>query len=183
MKATLKITARLHVTIAYEDVASGKRAKELFDRIASILGGDFEIKTHMWKFDVLGIPQLLEMAVDDAKTSDVVVIASTNPSEPPPHVGEWIERWLPGQGEVRGALVSLCEIGSGNLFTLPAISSYCRRIARRVGMMFFCDRDPEVNADAGADYSEVIHRRADTVSPVIEQILHAATKSPVLAHP
>jgi len=54
------------VVIAYEDFETGKQAKRTFDFLAEQLKDECQFTNQMWKFDVLNIPKLREMAAKDA---------------------------------------------------------------------------------------------------------------------
>src|SRR5437867_8328337 len=63
----------LNIVIAYEDFETGKQAKKTCDFLAQNLSDHCQVSNQMWKFDVLGIPKLREMAATDAAQADVVI--------------------------------------------------------------------------------------------------------------
>src|SRR5438105_1310923 len=62
----LEAQPELNVVIAYEDFETGKRAKTTYDFLSENLGTNCKFSSQMWKFEVLGIPKLREMAAQDA---------------------------------------------------------------------------------------------------------------------
>ena len=50
------------VVIVYEDFETGKDAKRTFDFLGEHLKDECHFTNQMWKFDVLNIPKLREMA-------------------------------------------------------------------------------------------------------------------------
>jgi hypothetical protein len=88
----------------------------------------------MWKFDVLSIPKLREMAAKDASTADIVII-SCRDRELPDYVHNWIESWLAEEHRPL-ALVALIDRveraeRSGGLRT------YLAQLAKLAKMEFF----------------------------------------------
>src|SRR5690348_11522751 len=82
-----------NVVIAYEDFETGTHAKKTYDFLADTLGQDCHFTNQMWKFDVLSLPKLREIAVKDAVHADIIIISSHG-DELPAHVQAWIESWL-----------------------------------------------------------------------------------------
>jgi len=82
----------LNVVIAYEDLETGKRAKRIHDFLVENLGHDCQFTNQMWKFELLGIPKLREMAAQDAMMADIVII-SCHGAELPSDFKAWVELW------------------------------------------------------------------------------------------
>ncbi len=82
-----------NVLIAYEDFETGKHAKETYDFLAQNLDRDCQLTSQMWKFDVLSIHKLREIAVRDATTADIILI-SCHGDPLPEHVNKWAESWV-----------------------------------------------------------------------------------------
>src|SRR5262245_46368193 len=81
------------VVIAYQDFEMGKRAKHIYDILTQSLGADFEFSNQMWKFDVLSIPRLKEIAVKDAFEADILMLALRGGQDLAAGVQAWIESW------------------------------------------------------------------------------------------
>src|SRR5262245_57788797 len=75
-----------NVVIAYEDFETGKNAKKTYDFLVEHLGHECEFSNQMWKFDVLALPKLKEMAARDAADADIIIISAHGTSELPPEV-------------------------------------------------------------------------------------------------
>jgi hypothetical protein len=152
-----------NVLIAYEDFDAGKHAKKTYDYLAENLGKQCQLTNQMWKFDVLSIPKLREIAVRDASTADIILISS-NSDRLPEHVVKWIESWLM-QGTSALALVALFENREAQPRALPSVREYLADVAQRGGMEFFAQPDQWPG-----------HNRLDTFyahrnSPMTEQTL------------
>jgi hypothetical protein len=129
-----------NVLIAYEDFETGKHAKETYDFLAENLGRECQLTNQMWKFDVLSIPKLREIAVRDAAMADIILISSHG--EPlPEYVKKWTESWLM-EGTQALALVVLFdrpETQSGAASS--PLREYLADVAKRGRMEFFAQPD------------------------------------------
>jgi hypothetical protein len=136
----------LNVLIAYEDFETGKHAKQTYDFLVENIGRDCRLMNQMWKFDVLSIPKLREIAVRDATRADIIFISSHGLELPEP-VTDWIESWLM-EGTHCLALVSLCQKSSITR-TGGVAREYLAGVARRGEMEFFSQQDKWPGADSG----------------------------------
>jgi hypothetical protein len=127
-----------NVLIAYEDFETGKHAKKTYDFLAENLGRDCNLTNQMWKFDVLGIPKLREIAIRDAVAADIIIISSHG-DELPGHVTKWIESWLL-QGANALALVALFE-RTQDRNVEASTRRYLAGVATRAQMEFFAQPD------------------------------------------
>lgn len=131
----------LHVLIAYEDFASGLRAKRLFDHLVGVGGEFFSFRCHLWKFDVLDLPDLGERAVREAERADMIIISAHEGWELPTVVEE---KLLPPVGSKQGParpLVALLDSQPRGPGGSPA-RSRLRQLAEASAMQFFCpDKD------------------------------------------
>jgi hypothetical protein len=85
-------SASFNVVIVYEDFESGKNAKRTYDYLAAKLGAECEFKNQMWKYDILTLPKLREIALQDALEADVLLLSSRGGSTPV-QVKNWLEEW------------------------------------------------------------------------------------------
>lgn len=126
-----------NVVIAYEDFETGKQAKRTYDYLVRNLADESVFNCPMWKFDVLTIPKLLDMAVADAQSADIIMIASRGGSALPSTITQWIEGWIAG-GTRAVALVALfdCEPDRS-----APVHEYLAGICKRAGLQFFAQPD------------------------------------------
>jgi hypothetical protein len=124
-----------NVLIAYEDFETGKHAKITYDFLHENLGRECNLTNQMWKFDVLSIPKLREIAVKDAAVADIIIISSHG-NELPENVKKWIESWLM-EGTTALALVALFERGDDTCHVCVETKAYLADVARRGRMEFF----------------------------------------------
>ena len=139
-----------NVVIVYEDFETGKHAKRTYDFLVENLGRECQFSNQMWKFDVLSISKLREMAVKDAVQADVIIISSHGGDELPEPVKAWIESWLAERGTAM-ALVALFECSQDDWPRTRPIRAYLEGIAGRGGMEFFSQSDgwPDHRRESG----------------------------------
>jgi hypothetical protein len=95
--------------MAYDDFASGKRAMDAYHFLVSQLGGGAELRSSMWKFDVLRSTKLNQIAVDDAIEADVIIVANARNGGLPDSVKTWITGWVPRKRGQAAALMALVD--------------------------------------------------------------------------
>jgi len=136
----LETNPSFNVVVAYEDVETGKHAKESYDFVAESLGRECRSASQMWKFEVLGIPQLRELAAEDAAMADLIMISCRGEADLPVGVKTWIDLWLAEKGNVI-ALAALFGPPVGQARQAPAIRAYLAEVAKRGRMQFFAQPD------------------------------------------
>jgi len=125
--------ADFNVVIAYEDFETGKHAKKTYDFLVEHLGDECRFNNQMWKFDVLAVPKLLEMAAKDAAHADIVIVSAHGNSDLPPEVKAWMDAWITKPSRAI-ALVGL--FGAQEYLNNPA-RGFLAGVARRAGIEFF----------------------------------------------
>ena len=135
----LDVNPTIQVVIAYQDLETGKHAKGTYDFLVEHLGPNCDFTNQMWKFDILGIPKLREIAVKDAVAADIVIV-SCHGGELPDEVKAWIELWL-AQDTHPIALVALFARTEHNQESTAGVRSYLSAVAKRGQMEFFAQPD------------------------------------------
>ncbi|HSU55754.1 MAG TPA: hypothetical protein VLT36_16990 [Candidatus Dormibacteraeota bacterium] len=137
-----------NVVIAYEDFETGKHAKTTYDFLTETLGRECHFSNTMWKFDVMGITKLREMAAKDAAAADIILVSCHGTEELPDSVKAWFEMWLAEKGQPL-ALVALFDCPFGPVGTRE-VRSYLADVARRGNMEFFAQPDAVSGATRAA---------------------------------
>lgn len=127
-----------NVVIAYEDFETGKHGKSTCDFLAEHLGSEFEFSSQMWKFDVLTVPKLKEMAAKDAAAADIIIVAAHGTGDLPAQVKSWIEMALE-EGIHAIGLVALFDDNSG--MDSPG-RAYLESVALGANLEFFSQPGP-----------------------------------------
>jgi hypothetical protein len=126
--------------VAYDNFDSGIRAKEILDRLARALGSQLPMNLSMWKFEMLELDKLQDMAASDAAAADIIIISTGGAGELSPGVQQWVERWLSRKQRESSAFVSLNEADPDGTAESPAVSEYLQTVASRGNVIFFSQR-------------------------------------------
>ena len=137
--ADFEAAPAFNVVMLYEDFETGKNAKLTYDYLVENLGPECRFTNQMWKFDVLSIPKLGEMAAKDASSADIVVFSSHGDALPK-EVKEWTEQWL-AEKRQGIALVALFDRSDNFSGGTPPARDYLAEVARRAQMDFFSQPD------------------------------------------
>src|SRR6185503_20235368 len=112
---------------------TGKRAMKKYENMVQQLGEQCLFANQMWKFDVLAVPKLKDIAAKDAAAAEIIIISAHGGCDLPADVKTWIQMWL-GYKTEASALVALFD---GNNNFNPA-RVYLADIASRAQIEFFC---------------------------------------------
>ncbi|HWD93702.1 MAG TPA: hypothetical protein VG938_15280 [Verrucomicrobiae bacterium] len=128
-----EVNSALNVVIAYEDLETGKRAMKTYEYLVEQLGSQCIFANQMWKFDVLAVPKLKEIAAKDAAAAEIIIISAHEGRELPKEVKAWMELWL----NYKSQTTALVGLFGGESVETP-LRSYLEEIARRAKIAFFC---------------------------------------------
>ncbi|MDB6031563.1 MAG: hypothetical protein JWM16_1901 [Verrucomicrobiales bacterium] len=152
----LDITSTIQVVIAFEDLAAGKRAKQVYDYLTHRLT-DFEFDHEVWKFSALECPSLTETAARQAAAADIIMLSLHGNKEIPQSVKDWIETWI-GQNGNPMALVVLFDRDNQEFQDMNKTRLYLEDVARRGKLDLFMQPqksvEAELEATKPADFSE-----------------------------
>ena len=156
-----------NVVIVYEDFQSGKHGIRTYNHLVKHLGKQCEVSSQMWKFDILVIPSLRELACRDAEDADIIIISSRGTNTLPESVTSWLETWSRKPGHAL-ALVALFDNPEAQ--QAQAARDFLARIARKTGLEFFGQPDAWPGAsEAGlppeASFTPDAGRSLDLLSP------------------
>lgn len=157
----------VRVLIAYDTVCSGKRAKELCDRLQTRLGSEYQLNLRLWSLAALQRDSLAHAAMSDAASADLIFVSFEGNKPLSPTVRSRL-----------GRCASKIQAGGAIILQLHGILKmeeeltchFLKQVASDAGLDFF----PEVigPVDDEADYSlESIHKRARMPSPMLDALL------------
>ena len=139
----------VHGVMAYEDITIAKLAKEKWDYLVHTLQHGFDFKLRLWKFDALRIPELRDVAVNDAIQAQMVFVVTHGAGELPSEVKVWIEHWLAQMDQKRDAarLLTLLSDPPPGKFGASTLSqfAYLQQAARKGSMDFLASTGPIVS--------------------------------------
>lgn len=128
-----EVNPALNVVIAYEDLETGKRAMKTYDYLVEHLGDQCLFANQMWKFDVLAVSKLKEIAARDAAGADIIIISAHEGNDLPVEVKSWIDQWLACKTRA-SALVGL--FGAESIDN--PVRDYLASVAKKAKIEFFC---------------------------------------------
>lgn len=134
------VNTNFNVVVVYEDFETGKSAKKICDFLAGNLGPNCRVTQQMWKFAVLEIPNLRDMAVKDAAQADVIIVASQGTNRFPAAFKQWAEQWLEEKPNAM-ALVALFAAPAYESEVCQRSRAYLSQLATRGRMEFFAQPD------------------------------------------
>ena len=158
-------TPKLRVTILYETVDAGKRAKHLSDELAAGLSADQALELSLWSFRVLGIRDIRNLAASTAACADLVILSLGGKRSLSAPVQEWIEMWtwlIDGHPPAVVALFS--EPGTES----ARIRAYLRQAAASKKLRFFAPTSGAADCTASDG-----NRKAAMICSSSEPILSA----------
>src|SRR5215467_263907 len=88
-----EVSPALNVVIAYEDLETGKRAMKTYDYLVEHLGEHCLFTNQMWKFDVLAVSKLRDIAAKDAAAADLIIVSAHEGNQLSAEVKAWNESW------------------------------------------------------------------------------------------
>lgn len=145
----------LNVVIAYEDLETGKRAIKTYENMVQQLDEECLFANQMWKFDVLAVPKLKEIAAKDAAAAEIIIVSAHGGNELPPAVKAWLDLAMLYKTEA-SALVGLFDT---HIIESP-VHAYLAERARRAKIEFFCQ--------PGIGPGSSITRSANTLAQPLE---------------
>jgi hypothetical protein len=131
----LKDNPPLSAFIVYENLAAGKRAKEVCDRLTEKLGPGWNIGIHMYSYRSFRMLALRRIAAAAATRANLVIF-SCHGEELPFEVREWTENsWA--HPVCPTALVALLTGAPDQTGQPCAVEKYLAALAQRRGMRYF----------------------------------------------
>ncbi len=161
----------LRVAVVYEDFAAGRRAQAAWEQVQQLLGTGLPAIDASWKFDVLRLPKLRQIAAEDAAGADLVVIASHETASLPACVHTWMDLWLGQRSGQPQSLLALLGATPPEPDAGIPLERELAEMATRAGLSFWSL--PEEALVPEADFSAL----ADCL-PRVSRVSTAETKTP-----
>lgn len=163
----------LRVVIAYDDLAAGRRAMSVLGNVSRALGNSIRFDPIPWSFDLLADIDWRSVAADDAVKADILIIACSSSRPLPAEVGRWTKSAMDRKRGTATAVVALFGVEEAPDGSASPRLEFIKKAAEEAGLEFFAPRPGGELNEAIAD----IHRRAETVTPLLSGILQHHPKS------
>src|SRR5258706_2372183 len=128
----------LNVTFVYEDAATRKWAREVFERATKVAGEEI-VRATWWKISDLSAAGVLAGAVSTAMRADVIVIATAGGEGLPLPFYVWTNSWLEHRGGTPGAIVALLGSAEYSNPRSGRLMSYLDQVAKQGRMELNCE--------------------------------------------
>ena len=163
-------TNSMDVLIVYDSVRSGKRAKELCDRLGQQIAPDRKLNFSVWSLSALQLPTLAQAAASEAEHAALLIVAVNGDKTWPRPVRNCLYWCARGIRAADGALVAqLHGIQKVDEELCPAYGCL-RQVAHYNGIRFFSE--VVELPDDELDYSlKAVHARAQPNTSLLEAIL------------
>jgi hypothetical protein len=165
--------ATLNVVIAYDDVPAGQHAMHILADVAANFGDKLELRPQLWQFQFLEDPDWRTLAAKDVLNANMLIISTSSENELPAAVRSWFSSCLTQRHGDNLAVVAL--LGTADKMDEPYSPRFqlVQRAAREASFDFFAPvPHPEDSLDSSV---ASIRHRAETVTPILEDILHVPT--------
>ena len=127
----------IKVLVAYDTFSSGCRAMALLKRLTGRGRMPGELTHTMMRFDLMADATFFELAVSEALTADVVVIATMERLELPQRVQDWVVQWLLRKEDAPQALVATFDESRTKMSGQGGVSAYLEKLAGYGRVQFF----------------------------------------------
>jgi hypothetical protein len=164
------------VAVFYSDAEARERALKLSSRLVCKFMSDVDLVFSWWKFEFLKDGVIAGLAAQSSAQADMVLYSLALAHELPAAVKACNELWLDQRQGKPGLLVALIGKDDTQKRRPIPVHDYLADLARRGGMQFMSrweSQPPE-----GIDYLDMMLRRANESSPVLDEIFsrsHHAT--------
>jgi hypothetical protein len=133
--------------------------------------GEVEMRPQAWRFALLEDPAWYALAMADVVNADMLIIAASSGNELPAAVERWIKMCLARKRGSSAAVVALFGTAQDTDSPHSARFQFVQSAANAAGLDFFAPLPGR--ADPPFETIESIHRRADTVTRTLDEILHS----------
>jgi hypothetical protein len=147
--AGLELKPIVRILIAYEDYATGLRARQVYERLAREFAEHCDFEQTLWRIDVLSVPQLGEVAADEAVGADMLLISLHKQEELTDVFKDWCEKWVDRDVKLDTAMVVVFDPDTGGQGGDSPAQEYLRCLANRAGMSFIAQEVPNDATSAG----------------------------------
>jgi hypothetical protein len=141
--------SKFRLTIIYESIEAGKRAKRLSDQLIAQAAPEGAFELNLWNFGVLGIPEVRNAAASAAAVADMVILSMSGTAPLPAQTVAWVEMWT---WLIDGRKPAVVALFAARTSRCAAIQTYLRQSALSKNLDFFPVMDG-VATDAPCDRS------------------------------
>jgi hypothetical protein len=165
------------VAVVYENAETREAGVAFCDCLVQKFWSQFGFDVSWWPFSLLADPGASTEALKSAAEANFIVFASAAETKLPEHVRNWVEQWVLLRGEREGTLVGLPFSTDVQGAGPTQIHLYLRDVAHRAGMDYLTEVPQNIGQPI-PDSPEFFCQRAETVTSVLDEILHQPPPRP-----
>jgi hypothetical protein len=128
----------LKVLIVYDELASGLRAMRIYNRQITPYA-PAEVTLDLWKAEPLGIEEVRNAAVKQAREADLILVSLRGDAVLAPEIKLWIEHSLDGKTSP-GAMALLLNPEFSGTVKAAGLHAYFEQLARKNGIEFIAGK-------------------------------------------
>jgi hypothetical protein len=119
-----EVALTFDAVLLYEDLSAGLRGKQVLDCAARLFPRAPHFNLALWRFDVLRVAVVRELALQKASVADIVVLSAHGGKALPQIVKVWLKQWFGRKSDEPCALmVSLNEDSRDSALAAQIVSS------------------------------------------------------------
>lgn len=149
----------LKMLMIYSDKHSAEVGEEVASNLRKSLSNRFEIAQSSWNCELLRSDKLCHIAAEDALSSNIVIISTSEARTLPAELSRWVQLWRDKRPQAPAALVALLNKNDLVCHQDDRVRKWLRLTAQRAHMDFFCrtDAEAELISRAAAETDRVIY--------------------------
>jgi len=131
---------QLALVATFEDSITGTRVKNFCRLLSRHLGQKCRLIEHVWLFSTFRLPDLQQIAAEEASTADAVIISVHQARGLSDEVKRWIELWMERKGNRTAILLALLDPAFEG--QPDSVRAYLQGVASRGNMKFVVESTP-----------------------------------------
>ncbi len=141
---------RLEVSLAYQDLATGLRARRFLDDLLANSQIQAEFSLSLWNLSLFHLTEIREQAVLNAVKADLVVLSLRGDNGLEPETEKWLAQWIAGRSEEECALAVLIHSSVQETDSIGLTLFWLQQVTRPTRVRLFVGFIPTVTAEAAA---------------------------------
>lgn len=141
---------RLEVSLAYQDLATGLRARRFLEDLLASSQIQAEINLTLWNLSLFHLTEIRELAVLNAVKADLVVLSLRGDNGLEAETEKWLAQWVTGRGEEECALAVLIHSNVQEMDSIGLMLFWLQQVTRSTRVRLFVGFIPIVTAEAAA---------------------------------
>jgi hypothetical protein len=162
--------SRLEVSLAYQDLPSGLRARQFLYDVLDLCQMEVEFNLTLWNVGLFHTPEILEEAVFNACEANLVVLSLRGDSGLEPDTEKWITQWIERHSDEESALAVLIGCDEQRLDLIGQTLLWLQHVTRPTEVRLFVGFMPPTGA-GGPSLSRTVQPKSASASFIDPDVL------------